>query len=151
MYGRKEERRSHRYSPNRGRTVAEYCRKYIVPHWRVRRRAWRPSWESSLALRRSRRRPGSSGGQRGSCCRGYCPLRSPWQCFEGPAGGDLDLVMVRTAPEGRTHTVRGFLQRGKYKGSTGSWQHSGWSSAEHISHCVAGSHSGATASEMAEQ
>jgi len=26
-------------SPNRGRAVAEYCRKYTVPHWRVRRRA----------------------------------------------------------------------------------------------------------------
>ena len=31
--------RSRRSSPNRGCTVAEYCRKYTVPHWRVRRRA----------------------------------------------------------------------------------------------------------------
>ena len=33
----------------------------------------------------------------------------------------------------------------------GSWQHSGWSSAEHVLHYVAGSHSIATVSGMAEQ
>ena len=32
-----------------------------------------------------------------------------------------------------------------------SWQHSGWSSAEHVLHCVTDSHSIATASGMAEQ
>ena len=41
--------------------------------------------------------------------------------------------------------------RGKYEGGMGSWQHSGWSSAEHVLHCVAISHSVATASGMAEQ
>jgi hypothetical protein len=104
-----------------------------------------------LVPRRTRRCPGSSSGRHGGCCRGYCPLRSPWQCFEGPAGGDLDLVKVRTAPEGRAHAVRGFLQREKHEGSTGSWQHSGWSSTEHVSHSIVGSHSGAAASGMAEQ
>ena len=33
----------------------------------------------------------------------------------------------------------------------GSWQYSGWSSAEHVLHCVAGFHSVATAFGMAEQ
>ena len=33
----------------------------------------------------------------------------------------------------------------------GSWQYSGWSSAEHVLHCVAGFHNVTTASGMAEQ
>src|SRR6185312_12078349 len=36
-------------------------------------------------------------------------------------------------------------RKGKYEGGMGSWQHSSWSSAEHVLHCVAGSHSVATA------
>jgi len=66
---------------------------------------------SSLALRRSRRRPGSSRGRRGGSCGEYHSPRSAWRCSEDPAGGGLDLVKVRTAPEGRAHAVRGFLRR----------------------------------------
>ena len=129
MYRRGRSRRS---SLNRGCAVADYCRKYNVPHWRVRRRAWRPSLVSSLVLRISRRRPGSSSGRRGGRCRGYHPLRSTWRRSDGPAGGGLDLVKVRTAPVGRAHAVRGFLRRGKYMESTRSWQHSGGRSAAHV-------------------
>ena len=102
--------RSRRSSPNQGRAVAEYCRKYTMPHWRVRRRAWQLSWASFLALRRSCRCPGSSSGWCGGCCRGYRPLRLAWRRPEGPAGGSLDLVKARAAPEGRAHAVRGFCR-----------------------------------------
>jgi len=120
MYGRGG---GHRSSPNRGCAVADYCRKYTVPHWRVGRRAWRSSWESSLVLRRSRRRPGSSSGRHGGSCRGYRPLRLMWRRSEGPAGGGLDLVKARAAPEGRGHAVRGFrreesTREGRGVGST---------------------------------
>ena len=65
--------------------------------------------------------PGSHLGQGRSCFRGSCPCHS-------------------RAP-----------RKGKYEGDMGSWQYSSWSSAEHILHCVAGSHSVITASGMAEQ
>ena len=42
-------------------------------------------------------------------------------------------------------------RRGKFEGGMGSCQYSSWSSAEHVSHCVAGSHNIATASGMVEQ
>ena len=116
------------FSPNWGRAMDAYCRKYTVRHRRAWRRAWRLSWESSLVLRRSRRRPGSSSGRHGGSCRGYRPLRSTWRRFEGPAGRGLDRVKVRAAPEGRAHAVRGFHSRE----NTRSRQHSGGSSAEHI-------------------
>ena len=120
--------RSHRSSPNQGRAMAEYCRKYTVPHWRVRRRAWQSSLASSLSLRRSRWRPGSSSGQHGGSCRGYRPLRLTWRHSEGPAGGGLDLVKVRAAPEGRAHAIRGACSRGGRRNR----QYSGKRSAEHV-------------------
>ena len=125
------ERRSRRSSPNRGRVVAEYCRKYTVPHWRVRRRA--------------RSHPG---------CR-------PWPCGDragvpvAPAGG----VVVAVAGTSFRCGVAAFrgscwsgsrsdqgsgrargscpcrlrvLWRGKYEGSTRSWQRSGRNSAAHV-------------------
>ena len=81
-----------------------------------------------LTWRRSRRRPGSSSGRRGGSCRGYRPLRLTWRRSEGPAGGGLDRVKVRTTPEGRAHAVRGSCSRG----GTRSMQHSGRSSAAHV-------------------
>ena len=120
MYGRGRSRRS---SPNWGRAVVDYYRKYTVPHWRVRRRAWWSSWASSLVLRRSRQCPGSSSGRHGGSCRGYRPLRSTWRRSECPAGRVLDRVKVRAAPEGRAHAVRGFrggesTREGRGVGST---------------------------------
>ena len=133
------------FSPNRGGAVVEHCRKYTVGYG-----AWRGS------------RPG----------------RHPWPCGDragvlvAPAGG-VAVAVEGTSSRCRVAAFRGpcrlwscpgqgsvrvqgsfpyrlrVLQRGKYKGSTGSWQHSGWSSAEHVSHSVAGSHSVATAPGMA--
>ena len=81
---------------------------------------WRvPSSRRGVAMFRGSCRPGSCPGQGQGCFRGPCPCHSR------------------------------IPRRGKYKRSTGSWQHSGWSSAEHVSHNVAGSHSVATAPEMA--
>ena len=40
--------------------------------------------------------------------------------------------------------------RSRFRGM-GSWQYSGWSSAEHVLHCIAGSYSVNTTSRMAEQ
>ena len=157
FYRHKEERctctgggRSRRSSPNRGHTVVDYCRKYTA-----------------------------GTGDRGTG-RGSYPGRRPWPCGDragvlaAPASGVVVTVegpvLLRgvAASRGSCRTwscsgqgsdrVRGscpyrsrVLLRGKYKGSTGSWQHSGWSSAEHVSQSAAGSHSGATASGMAEQ
>ena len=138
-------------SPNQGRAVAEYCRKYIVPHWRVRRRAWRSSWTSSLVLRRSRRHPGSSCGRHGGSCRGYRPLHLTWRRSEGPAGGGLDRVKVRAVPEGRAHAVQG-LHGGK---STREGRRVGSIVAGAVprtfAQYIAGSHSGVTAPGMAVQ
>ena len=99
----------------------------IVPaSWRLPRAAWSllwgvPSSRRGVAAFRGSYRPGSCPGQGQSCFRGSCPCRS-------------------RAP-----------RKGKYEGGMGSWQYSSWSSAEHVLHCVAGSHSVATASGMAEQ
>jgi len=75
--------------------------------WEVYCGVWRLAWQSSLALRRSRRRRCSSSGRRGGCCRGYRPLGVAWRHSEGPAGQDLVLVKARAASEGRAHAVRG--------------------------------------------
>ena len=88
--------------------------------WRLQRAAWSLLWEvpssrSGVAAFRGSYRTGSCPGQGRSCFRGSCPCRS-------------------RAPWKR-----------EYEGGTGSWQHSSWSSAEHVLHCVAGSHSAATA------
>ena len=60
---------------------------------------------SLLALRRSRRCPGSPSGQCGGCCRGYRPLHLIWRRPEGPAGRGLALVKARSAFKGRAHTA----------------------------------------------
>ena len=94
--------------------------------WRLQREAWLLLWEvpsSRRGVAASRRsyRLGSCPSQGRSRFRGSCLCRS-------------------RAP-----------RKGKYGGGMESWQYSSWSSAEHVLRCVAGSHSVATASEMAEQ
>ena len=108
-------------------------------------------WSRHVSRRRGREwgshRCPSSSRRHGRCCRGYQPPGVAWRRSEGPTGYGLVLFKAGAASEGRAHAVRGF--RGGE--SMGSWQHSGWSSAEHVLHHVAGSHSVATASGMAEQ
>ena len=77
-----------------------------------------PSSRRGVAAFRGSYRPGSCPGKGRSHFRESCPCRS-------------------RAP-----------RRGKFEEGMGSWQHSGWSSAEHVSHSVASSHSVATASGM---
>ena len=94
--------------------------------WQLERVAWRSLWRVpspafDVAALRGSCRRGSCPGQGRGRFRGSCPCRS-------------------RVP-----------RRGKYEGRTGSWQHSGWCSAEHVSHSVAGSQSGATAPGMAER
>ena len=94
--------------------------------WRLQRAAWSllwvvPSSRHGVVAFRRSCRPGSCPGQGRSRFRGSCPCRSR------------------------------ALRKGKYEGGMGSRQHSSWSCAEHVLHCVAGSHSVATVSEMAEQ
>ena len=89
--------------------------------WQLQRTAWWFLWRVpfpafDVAVLRGSCRQGSCPGQGRGCFRGPCPCRS-------------------RVP-----------RRGKYKGSMGIWQHSGWSSAEHVSHSVISSHSVATAS-----
>ena len=135
------------FFPNRGGEVVEHCRKYTAGYG-----VWRGS--------RPGHRPWPCGDRAGvlvapACgvvvAVGYRPPGVAWRRSEGPAGQGLVLVKVGAASEGHAHAVRGFLRRKKHEGSTGSWQHSGRSSAEHVLHCVAGSHSVATAFGMAEQ
>ena len=76
-------------------------------HCGVWRLEWQSSWASSLALRRSRQRPCSSCGRRGSRCRVYRPPGVAWRRPEGPAGQGLVLVKAGAAPEGCAHAVRG--------------------------------------------
>jgi hypothetical protein len=85
--------------------------------WWLQRAAWSLLWGYRppgvrLAAFRGSYRLGSSPGQGRSRFRGSCPCRS-------------------RAP-----------RKGKYEGGMGSWQYNSWSSAEHVLHCVAGSHSG---------
>ena len=75
-------------------------------HCGVWRLAWQSSWASSLALRRSRRRPCSSSGRRGRCCRGYRPPDVAWRRSEGPAGQGPIPVKIGAASEGRAHAVQ---------------------------------------------
>ena len=60
--------------------------------------AWPSPWASSLALRRSRRRPCSSSERRGRCCRGYRPPDVTWRRSEGPAGQGLVPVKAEPLP-----------------------------------------------------
>ena len=143
MYRRRE--KSSSFFPNRGGAVVEHCRKYTVGYG-----AWRDS------------RPG----------------HRPWPCGDragvlaAPAGG-VAVPVESTVPRVRRGSAPRVLHagvlpwsrsgplpravpmpfegsaEGNYKGSTGILQHSGWSSAEHVSHSVAGSHSVATAPGMA--
>ena len=80
-----------------------------------------PSSRRGVAAFRGSYRPGACPGQGRSCFRGSCPCHS-----------------------------RDPWKR-KYEEGMGSWQYSSWSSAEHVLHHVACSHSLATASGMAEQ
>jgi ribosomal protein S27E len=134
-------------SPNRWDAVVEHCGKYTVGYG-----AWRGS------------RPG----------------HRPWHCGDcagilvAPAGGVVvavggtvlqawhgDVPRVLQAkflfwskPEPLPRVVPMPFEgsaEGKVEGGMGSWQHSGWSSAEHVLHCIACSHSIATVSGMAEQ
>ena len=92
--------------------------------WHLQRVAWRSLWRvPSPAF--------DVAALRGSCRRGSCPGQGRGR-FRGPCPCRSRV-----------------LWRGKYKGSTGIWQHSGWSSAEHVSHSIAGSHSVATAPRLA--
>ena len=135
------------FSPNRGGAVVEHCGKYTVGY-------------------------GTGRGSR--------PGHRPWSCGDracvlaAPAGGVVVVVggtvlqawrggiprvlqarvlsWSRPEPLPRVVPMRSRApQKGKYEGGMGSWQYSSWSSAEHILHCVVGSHSVATASGMAEQ
>ena len=123
--------RSRRSSPNRGRTVVNYCRKYAVGLRRSWRRAcgcpgrcpglaeiapaslwllrasWRllsrvPSSVRDVAASRGSCRPESCSGQGPGCVRGLRPCCS-------------------RVPQWR-----------KYEGSMRSWRHSGNNSAEHV-------------------
>ena len=75
-------------------------------HRGVWRLAWQSSWVSSLALRRSRRRPCCSSGRRGRYCGGYRPPGVAWRRSEGPAGQGLVLVKDGATSEGRAHAVQ---------------------------------------------
>ena len=115
------------FSPNRGHTVNNYCRKYAVgsgDHDAGRLVVL----GGLLALQRSRRRPCGSSGHRGVSCRGYRAPCLTWRRLEGPAGGSPAPVKVWAAFEGRAHANRGFCS-GE---GTRSWQHSGGNSAEHV-------------------
>jgi hypothetical protein len=141
------------FSPNRGGAVVEHCGKYTVGYgarrgsrpghrpwscgdragvlaapasWRLQRAAWSllwgvPSSRRGVTAFRGSYRPGSCPGQGRSRFRGSCPCRL------------------------------GAPRKGKYEEGMRSWQYSSWSSAEHVLHCVAGSHSVVTASGMVEQ
>ena len=109
------------------------------------------SWVSSLALRRSRRCPGSSSGRNGGRYRGYRPLRLTWRCSEGPAGGGLDLVKVRTTPEGRAHVARGAFSEESTREVQGVGSTVAGIAPHTFAQCIAGSHSVATALGMAVQ
>ena len=135
------------FSLNRGGALIEHCIKYTAGYgiWRSRH-----------------------------------PGRRPWPCGDrtgilvAPAGGVVVAVGGTVLQAWRDDVPRVLQARvlswsrseplprvvpmpfegsaeGKVRRSMGSWQYSGWSSAEHVLHCVAGSHSIATASGMAEQ
>ena len=117
------------FSPNHGGAVVEHCGKYTVGYGAGRgchpgHRPWSygdhagvlAAPAGGVAAFRGSCRPGSCPGQGRSRFRESCPCRS------------------------------GVPRKGKYEGGTGSRQHSSWSSAEHVLHCVAGSHSVVTAS-----
>ena len=102
------DRGSHRLLPeSRGRCGRALWKVYCEV-WRL---AWQLSWASSLALRRSRRRPCSSSGRRGHCCGRYRPPVVAWRRSEGPTGQGLVLVKAGAASEGRAHAVRGLRGR----------------------------------------
>jgi len=112
--------------PEPPRVTQTRARPEIAPASWLQRAAWSllwgvPSSRRGVAAFRGSYRPGSCPGQGRSRFRGSCPCRS-------------------RAP-----------RKGNYEGGMGSWQYSSWSSAEHVLHCVTGSHSVATASGMAEQ
>ena len=123
--------RSRCFSPNQGRTVNIYYRKYTVGPWRSWRQAcgcpgWRPGLAEitpvSLRLQRVswhllQRVPSSVrdvAASRGSCGRESCSGQGP----------------------GRVRGLRPCCSRvpqwGKYEGSTRSWRHSGNNSAEQV-------------------
>jgi len=99
--------------------------------------------------------------------RGCRPGHRPWSCGDhagvlaAPAGGVAAFrrsCKPGSCPgQGRSRFREscpcrsGVPRKGKYERGMGSWQHSSWSSAEHVLHCVAGSHSVITASGMVEQ
>ena len=116
------------FSPNRGCTVGDYCRKYTVGALKSMASGVAVVLGDVLISRRSRRRPGSASGRHGGSCRGYRPVCLTWRCSEGPAGGGLDWVKIRAAPEGRAHAIRGACSRGGAR----SRQHSGKGSAVHV-------------------
>ena len=82
--------------------------------WKVHCAVWCLVWQSSrassLAKRRSLRRPCSSSGRRGHCCSLYRPPGVAWRSSESPAGQGLVLVKAGAASEGRAHAVRGFRE-----------------------------------------
>src|SRR6185312_12514436 len=83
---------------------------------RIQRAAWAllwgvPSSRRGVAAFRGSYRPGSCPGRGRSRFRGSCPCR-----LRAPRNGN-------------------------YEEGMGSWQYSSWSSAEHVLHYVAGSHS----------
>ena len=89
--------------------------------------------------------------------RGCHPGHRSWSCGDhagvlaAPAGGVTAFrrsYRIGSCPgQGRESLpCRSEVPRkGKYKGGTRSWQHNSWSSAEHVLHCIACSHSAAIA------
>ena len=122
------------FSPNCGGAVVEHCGEYTVGYGAGRgcrpgHRPWSCGDHAGVLVAPV----GGVAAFRGSCRPGSCPSQG------------------RSRFKSRAHAVRGVPRKGKYERGTGSWQHSSWSSAEHVLHCVAGSHSVVTASGMVEQ
>ena len=135
------------FSPNCGGAVVEHCRKYTVGY-----DAWRGSRPGC------RRRPyGDRAGVLAAPAGGVVvPVESNVPRIR--RGGAPSVSQAGSCPSQGRGRFRGpcpccsrVPRRGKHEGSMGSWQHSGWSSAEHVSHSIASSHSGTAASGMAEQ
>jgi len=131
------------FSPNRGGAVVEHCGKYTMGYgaWRGRR-PWPCGDHASVPVAPACGVVVAVGGTILQAWRGDVPRVLQARVLSWSRPERLPRV-VPTPLEGSAD--------GKFEGGMRSWQHSGWSSAEHVLHCVAGSHSVATASGMTEQ
>ena len=130
------------FSPNREGAVVGHCEKYTVGYG-----AWRGH--------RPGRRPWPCGDRAGVL---VVPASGVVAAVEGTVlqawRGDVPRVLqAKVLSRTRRSRFRGSCPchprapgREKFEGGMRSWQHSGWSSAEDVSHCVTGSHSITTAS-----